>query len=231
MELAAALFQSIRMQLAVERYYGEAVERAANLDTLDSPVSDVMWLRRQILDIRKMDDSMAQIAAVQSLLFRTDPGPGGFYDQLGNVSNRPHLVLGPGSTEDPDFRKSPQIRFPVPGFAPGQGSDRLEMLGWIALRCASDDAVSRPGPKDAIPGACRLYGETLQDPINGQRYGSDSSLHWWDCSWGIASTATACSAGVSHSTRGDGKRELKLSWTREPGLGGSGTGCNVAEDG
>ncbi len=39
-ELAAALFQSIRMQLAVERYQGEAVERGANLDTLDTPVSD-----------------------------------------------------------------------------------------------------------------------------------------------------------------------------------------------
>ena len=54
MELGAALFQSIQMQLDVERYQGEAVERAANLDTLDAPVTDVMWMRRQIIRIRKM---------------------------------------------------------------------------------------------------------------------------------------------------------------------------------
>ncbi len=231
MELGAALFQSIRMQLAVERYYGEAVERAANLDTLDSPVTDVMWLRRQILDIRKMEDPMVQIAAVHTLLFRTDPGPGGFYDQLGDVSNRPHLVLGPGSRKDPDFRESPQIEFFYPDTlqdrAPmawkcGAGSlydvpvtmqysnlDRqtqyrvrvVSSIGRVKLRLMANDKVEvHPYIGGRPPGERHQMGIQALAPRE----------------YAIPREATA-------------NGELKLSWTREPGLGGSGTGCTVAE--
>jgi hypothetical protein len=35
LELGEALFQNIRMQLAVDHYRGEAVVRGTNLDTLD----------------------------------------------------------------------------------------------------------------------------------------------------------------------------------------------------
>lgn len=45
-ELGEALFQSIQMQLSVERYQAEAVNRAANLDTLETPVTDLVWLRK-----------------------------------------------------------------------------------------------------------------------------------------------------------------------------------------
>ena len=74
-QLGEALFQSIHMQLAVERYAAEAVGRAANLDTLDTPVGDTMWMRRQILTIRALPGPNAQVAAIRALLSRTDPGP------------------------------------------------------------------------------------------------------------------------------------------------------------
>ena len=45
-ELAEALFQSIRMQLSVERYQAIAVERGANLDTIDVPLNNRPWLKR-----------------------------------------------------------------------------------------------------------------------------------------------------------------------------------------
>ncbi len=54
-ELGEALFQSIQMQLSVERYQAEAVNRAANLDTLETPVTDLAWLRKQIAAIRKLE--------------------------------------------------------------------------------------------------------------------------------------------------------------------------------
>jgi hypothetical protein len=229
MELAAALFQSIRMQLAVERYYGEAVERAANLDTLDSPVTDMMWLRRQILDIRKMDDPMAQIAAVQSLLFRTDPGPGGFYDQLGNASNRPHLVVEPVSPDDLDFRKSPQIGFLYP--------DWLQDKAPIAWKCWAGSLYDAPitmqyrnlDPKVQYQVRVVYMGrrfkiglmanDTIQvhPYIGGITPGESSRLQLpAPQEFPIPQQATA-------------NGELKLSWSREPGLGGSGTGCSVAE--
>jgi hypothetical protein len=229
MELAAALFQSIRMQLAVERYYGEAVERAANLDTLDSPVSDVMWLRRQILDIRKMDDSMKQIAAVQSLLFRTDPGPGGFYDQLGNVSNRPHLVLGSGSMEDPDFRKSPLISFLYPDWL----QDKVPM----AWKCWAGSLYDAP-----LTMQYRNLDRKMRYRIRVVYMGRRSKIRL------MANDTIQVHPYVGGTAPGDlhgpqlpapqeflipqeatAKGELKLSWTREPGLGGNGTGCNVAE--
>lgn len=73
--LGYALFQSIHMQLAVEDYQGEAVERGANLDTLDTPVSDVPWMRKQIAAIRAMSGEEKQVMAIRDLLKRTDPGP------------------------------------------------------------------------------------------------------------------------------------------------------------
>lgn len=68
--LAEALFQSVRMQLSVPLYRAIGRERGATLDNLDWPITE-----------------------------RTptpDAGPGGFYDDLGNVERQPHLVRGPG---------------------------------------------------------------------------------------------------------------------------------------
>src|ERR1700722_2893494 len=49
----------------------------------------------------------------------TDPGPGGFYDDLGDTTRQPHLVLGLPFDEDPDFLKSPLMGF---GQQPRQGA-------------------------------------------------------------------------------------------------------------
>ena len=45
-ELAEALFQSIRMQLSVEKYGAIDVNRGANLDELDVPLNNRVWLKR-----------------------------------------------------------------------------------------------------------------------------------------------------------------------------------------
>src|SRR5262249_2661956 len=95
LQLGEALFQSIHMQLAVELYQGEAVTRAANLDTLDAPLNDAPWLRQQFAEIRKLSSYDARYKAIADILDRTDPGPGGFYDSLGDLSRQPHLVRGP----------------------------------------------------------------------------------------------------------------------------------------
>jgi hypothetical protein len=229
MELGAALFQSIRMQLAVDRYYGEAVDRAANLDTLDSPVSDVMWLHGQILDIRKLDDPMAQIAAVRSLLFRTDPGPGGFYDQLGNVSNRPHLVLGPGHGKDPDFRESPQIGFLYP--------DMLQDKVPMAWKCWAGSLYDAPLTMQ-YQNLDRKTRYKVRVVYMGRRFKirlmANDTVQIHSYIGGITPDAAhrmqlpaPQEFPIPQEATANG--ELKLSWTREPGLGGSGTGCNVAE--
>ena len=47
-ELAEALFQSISAQLSVAKYQAIAIDRGANLDGIDIPLSDAGWLRAQI---------------------------------------------------------------------------------------------------------------------------------------------------------------------------------------
>ncbi len=222
-ELGAALFQSIRMQLAVERYQGEAVNRAANLDTLDTPVSDTMWMRRQIQEIRRMSDPMAQITAIRALLFRTDPGPGGFYDELGNVSNRPHLVPGPGSVKDPDFRTSPLIGFNYPDTL----QDKAPMAWKRWAETLYDTPLVLHYPRLDPQGRYHLRMVYSGDaPHVKLRLVANDMLEihpymlraWPPAPQDFAIPPEATSSG-----------ELKLSWTREPGLGGNGRGCQVAE--
>src|SRR5205823_13088777 len=91
-ELAEALFQSIRMQLSVERYQAISVGRGANLDTIDVPLNNRRWLQEQFQRIRKLDSESARLREIDAIVNWTNPGPGGFYDELGNPSRRPHLV-------------------------------------------------------------------------------------------------------------------------------------------
>ena len=223
MELAAALFQSIRMQLAVERYQGEAVERAANLDTLDTPVSNAMWVRAQILDIQKTNDPMAQIAAIRSLLFRTDPGPGGFYDQLGNVSSRPHLELGPGSVQDPEFRNSPFIGFRYPD--PFHGGAPIAWKCWAGSLFDAPLTMRYSNLDPKTPYRLRVVHSGDAPHMKLRLVANDTiEIHpyvlraWPPAPQEFSIPATATAGG-----------ELKLAWTREPGLGGNGRGCQVAE--
>ena len=94
LELGEALFQSIRMQLAVDRYRGEAVERGTNLETLDYPVSDAPWMLTRISEIMRETDTAKQLAGIRALLRRTDPGPGGFYDESGKRCQPPPPAPG-----------------------------------------------------------------------------------------------------------------------------------------
>jgi hypothetical protein len=100
--LAEALYQSIHMQLSVDRYKAIAVSRGANLDTVDFPLNNRVWLEDRFAELRKLDKEEARLAAIDAILRRSDPGPGGFYDDLGNSAMQPHLVdEGPGYANDP----------------------------------------------------------------------------------------------------------------------------------
>jgi hypothetical protein len=100
-ELGEALFQSISMQLSVQKYKAIAVDRGASLDTLDFPLNNRLWLKDRFATIRKLSSEPARLNAIQEIVQWTDPGPGGFYDDLGNSGRQPHLVRGPGFSEDP----------------------------------------------------------------------------------------------------------------------------------
>lgn len=222
-ELAAALFQSIRMQLAVERYKGEAVDRAANLDTLDTPVSDVMWMRQQIMQIRNETDPMKQCAAIRALLFRTDPGPGGYYDELGDLRNRPHLVIPHESEPDPDFRHTPLLGCSYPDHwqdrAPKAWKHWAGALYDAPLQMRYTDLKNASGYKLRVVYSGDSPHIKIRLVANESTEIHPLILRAWPPApqeFPIPPEATA-------------NGELTLTWTREPGLGGNGRGCQVAE--
>jgi hypothetical protein len=110
-ELGEALFQSIRMQLSVERYQAISVGRGANLDTIDRPLNNRAWLLARFAEIRGLDSEPDRLKRIDEIVNWTNPGPGGFYDDLGNPSSQPHLVRGPGFAEDPAFFESALTHF------------------------------------------------------------------------------------------------------------------------
>ena len=111
-QLAEALFQSIQMQLSVRLYQGQAEVRGANLDGLDYPLNDRLWLQERFAEIRQRPDEAARLAGIEQILQWTNPGPGGFYDDLSNPFLQSHLVHSLRFEEDPEFRSTPLRRFP-----------------------------------------------------------------------------------------------------------------------
>src|SRR5665647_1068823 len=100
--LAEGLYQSIHAQLSVDKYKAIAISRGANLDTIDFPLNNRVWLKAQFAKLRTLEKEDDRLAAIDAILHRSDPGPGGFYDDLGNSAMQPHLVNeGPGYANDP----------------------------------------------------------------------------------------------------------------------------------
>ncbi len=211
-ELAEALFQSIRMQLSVERYQAIDVGRGANLDTIDRPLNDRPWLLARFADIRKAGSEAERLKLIDEIIHWTDPGPGGFYDDLGNPSCQPHLVRGPGFADDTAFFASALTHFE--GRPQGRRS-------WMDQALALYDSPLRMRYTGLDPSARYkvrvVYGNGMM-----RLTANDKEVHgllakpYERVEFDIPPEATA--RGV-----------LELRWYGQPGRGGPGRGCQVAE--
>ncbi|HXY37113.1 MAG TPA: hypothetical protein VEI07_22990, partial [Planctomycetaceae bacterium] len=137
-ELGDMLFQSIRMQLSVERHKAIAVDRGATLDTIDEPLNNGPWLKRRFNEIRGLDNERDQLREIAAIVNWTDPGPGGFYDDLGNTTRQPHLVRGVGLAGDPGFYETPRV-----GFVTGRAAHARYPISWLDNMEALYDAPLR----------------------------------------------------------------------------------------
>lgn len=120
-ELAEALFQSIRMQLSVPRYKAVEMSRGANLDAIDLPLNNRNWLLARFAAIQKLGSEPERLQAIREIVHWTDPGPGGFYDDLGDLAHSPHLVKGAGFAQDPAYAATA---------VSGVGDEAGEALQW-----------------------------------------------------------------------------------------------------
>lgn len=77
------------------------------LSNLYSSLNDRRWLEYEFDRILNITDKSEQLARIHTILHWEDPGPGGFYDNLGVEGKQPHLVRQKPWADDPGYVYSP----------------------------------------------------------------------------------------------------------------------------
>ncbi len=239
-ELGEALYQSIRMQLSVEKYQAIAVGRGANLNTIDFPLNNRLWLKRQFAEIRKPRPEAERAKMLDEIVNWKNPGPGGFYDDLGKVGAQPHLLPEAGFEQDPAFLASPVIN----------SSSYSDASRNLARNLANDDfALLGMGPEPAGPFSWWDIAETFYETPLRMRYtGLDKTAQYrvrvsyvgprqelmrlvaddkYEVHPLINKETRPLEFDIPRQATADG--ELTLAWTQGPGSHGAGRGTQIAE--
>jgi hypothetical protein len=212
----------------VARYKAIATERGANLDTIDLPLNNRGWLTTRFAEIRKAATEPERLKALDEIVNWTNPGPGGFYDDLGNLTRQPHLLRGPGFAKDPAYFESSLMGFAIRSMGgaslnyPRSWWDDAEALYEAPLEMVYADLDRGAQYKIRV-----VYGGDSPRPkirltaVNGS---SAIEIHpllsrpvpFKPMEFDIPREATATGT-------------LDLKWYREAGLGDAGRGLQVAE--
>jgi hypothetical protein len=218
-ELAEALYQSIRMQLSVGRYKAISVGRGANLDTIDVPLNNRLWLKHRFAEIRGLEHEADRLRLIDEILNWTDPGPGGFYDELGNPARRPHLVRGLDYARDPAFLQSPLTGF-------------TDIRGWRMSWCRHAEALNDApltlrytglDPEARYKVRVVYAGDNFRPKVRLVAGGTAEVHPWRQKENPVRPVEFDLPRGAIKGG------ELTLTWHQEPGRGGNGRGCQVAE--
>ena len=177
-------------------------------------------MKGRFASIRNEPKEAERLTLLNEVLTRTDPGPGGFYDDLGDPTRQPHLV--PNSVpfaENPDFRKSVFTSFDFRADRPREW--------WTNVLCMYDGSLKMH--YDGLDPRARyrvrfVYSAEPTRKVQIRLEADDQTLHDWMIK---PDEMTPQEFDIPASATADG--ELNLRWTRETGLGGNGRGCQVAE--
>ena len=171
-----------------------------------------------------------RLKALAEILDWTNPGPGGFYDDLGNIACQPHLVRGPGFEHDPGCLESPRVGFEedlVPD-EPDEKPSGARRKSWIDHAESLFDAPLNLRYTGLAPDArykLRVVyaGDSQKKKI--RLMANDSvEVHPF-----ITKPFPFKPVEFDIPQEATRSGELNLSWYREPGLGGNGRGCQVSE--
>jgi hypothetical protein len=177
--LCEQLFHSIGLQTSVQKYFASGAERGAVLDFIDYPLNNRWWLEDQFKAIRAMKSEAEQGSRLREIALWEHPGPGSFYDDIGNIAKSPHVV-----TVAPYFAgeqtKAPETTF----WWLDEGLSRLR-LSWLttmwptamvyeALDAKSTYVVRSTGLNQAL---LSMNGERVDPVIDGKAIGEIKEWH------------------------------------------------------
>lgn len=208
-ELAEALFQGIHMQLSVPRYAAIALGRGANLDAIDFPLNNRVWFMDRFREIRSLDSEADRLAKIGAIVNWTNPGLGGFYDDLGNPAQQPHLL--PGAMTG--FGNTPRQGWRTSWFTDA------ETLGDAPLRMRYTDLDPEARYKIRV-----VYGGDM--PAVPLRLTANGSIQIHGFRKKELPPKPVEFDIPEEATRGG---TLLLEWSRPGGSGGNGRGCQVSE--
>jgi hypothetical protein len=219
--LAEGLYQSVREQTSVERYRAIDVGRGATLDLIDRPLNDRVWLTAQFQRIRALTEEDARLKEIERLTSWSNPGPGGFYDDLGNPGQQPHLVRAAKFDDDLDPARSGTVGF---GYRAGWKHS------WMTHAESFYDApltVRYTGLDPAARYRVRIvYAGDVYSAKTRIRLVANGSTEVAAPGPKPPPTQPAEYDLAPETTKGG---TLTLTWTQDPGQGSAGRGCQVAE--
>jgi len=220
-DLAGRLYAHAGLQLSVQRYGASAIERGANLDRVDASLNDRAWLTRQFADIRALPDEARRRSRLSEIADAPMVGAGALYDDLGDPDREPHLARGVGFGDDPQLLESA-----IDGIA-----DKTPDDGWrVAWTTYAETLYDRPITlvyRDLDPSRrwrlrATYAGEDYQLPMRLTANGVE--LHP-----PLPRTTNPMTVDLAIPPEATRSGQLRLDWTRPPGVGGGGRGHQVAE--
>jgi hypothetical protein len=110
--LADSLFRSFGAQLTIEKHHAMG-GRGNFVDNIDIPLNDAIWMLDQMNQIEKLKTENERLVAVHTMLNRTNPGQGGFYDNFRTPSAWKRIKAQKNWKEDPGSLESPRMSFGV----------------------------------------------------------------------------------------------------------------------
>ncbi len=173
-DLCARLFHAIGLQSSVEKYFAIDEQRGAVLDFVDYPLNNRWWLEDQFAEIRRLNVETAKLERLHRLATWEQPGPGSFYDCVGDLNKSPHVVrcgLDPG--------KPTQLKDVGPTFwwwDHGMSRARLtwQVTMWpvaIVYEALDPDAKYVVRSSGYGQSLLRIEGELIQPTLNGRKMG------------------------------------------------------------
>ncbi|MHC4171416.1 MAG: hypothetical protein ACYTBX_02790 [Planctomycetota bacterium] len=130
--LADELFKNIGSQTYVEKHGAQHRTRGAFMDGINEPLNNRAWLSAQFKKIMKIEDEQGRLDEIEKVVNRNNPGPGGFYDDMGTLPSFKRISNTVAWEDDPGTLMSPRIAF---YYNINRSSDAEFPLAWKNQAC------------------------------------------------------------------------------------------------